>query len=64
VRPLALVAGGIALVVLDFRTESLDLLPDPVGWALIAVAALARARTRLGGRSPRDVPSCQSAPAA
>jgi hypothetical protein len=39
VRPLALLAGGIALVVLDFRTESLDLLPDPLGWALIAVAA-------------------------
>jgi hypothetical protein len=38
-RPLALAAGGVALVVLDFRTEALDLLPDPLGWALVAVAA-------------------------
>ncbi len=38
-RPLTMVAVGLALVVLDFRTEALDLLPDLVGWALIAVAA-------------------------
>jgi hypothetical protein len=38
-RPLALAAAGVALVVLDFRTEALDLLPDPLGWVLIAVAA-------------------------
>jgi hypothetical protein len=37
-RPLSLIAGGLALVVLDFRTESLDLLPDPIGWVLVAVA--------------------------
>jgi hypothetical protein len=38
-RPLAVAAAGVGLVVLDFRTEALDLLPDPAGWALIAVAA-------------------------
>ena len=38
-RPLALAAVGITLVVLDFRTEAFDLLPDPLGWALVAVAA-------------------------
>jgi hypothetical protein len=26
-------------VILDFRTESLDLLPDPVGWVLVAVGS-------------------------
>ena len=40
-RPLTLVAGGLALVVTDFRTESLDLLPDPVGWILVAIGAAA-----------------------
>ncbi len=38
-RPLSMMAGGLALVVLDFRTESLDLLPDPIGWALVAVGS-------------------------
>lgn len=38
-RPLALAAAGVVLVVVDFRTEALDLLPDPLGWALVAVAA-------------------------
>ncbi|HKE73232.1 MAG TPA: hypothetical protein VKB57_06435 [Acidimicrobiales bacterium] len=38
-RPLAVAAGGVVLVALDFRTEALDLLPDPLGWALIALAA-------------------------
>jgi hypothetical protein len=46
-RPLSLIAGGVALVALDFRTESLDLLPDPVGWALVAMGAW-----RLGLRLP------------
>ncbi|HET6954728.1 MAG TPA: hypothetical protein VFI47_30480 [Acidimicrobiales bacterium] len=36
-RPLSIIAGGLALAVADFRTESLDLLPDPVGWGLVAV---------------------------
>src|SRR5215471_874958 len=38
-RPLTLVAIGIAVVVLDFRTEAVDYVADPVGWALIAVGA-------------------------
>lgn len=38
-RPLALAAAGVALIVVDFRTEAFDLLPDPLGWALVAVAA-------------------------
>lgn len=40
-RPLPLIAGGLALVLVDFRAESLDLLPDPVGWLLVAVGAMA-----------------------
>lgn len=40
-RPLALVSGGLALVVTDFRTESLDFLSDPVGWILVAIGAAA-----------------------
>jgi len=36
VRPLLLIAGGLVLVVVDFRTESLDLVPDLVGWAVVA----------------------------
>jgi hypothetical protein len=39
VRPLLLIAGGLVLVVLDFRTESLDLLPDLVGWGAVAYGA-------------------------
>lgn len=35
--PLLLIAGGVGIVVLDFRTEALDLVPDPAGWLLIAV---------------------------
>jgi hypothetical protein len=38
-RPLSLITGGLALVALDFRTESLDLLPDPVGWVLVAAGS-------------------------
>jgi hypothetical protein len=38
-RPLALLAGGFALVILDFRTEAFDLLPDPFGWILVALGA-------------------------
>jgi hypothetical protein len=40
-RPLALVSGGLVLVVTDFRTEALDLLPDPLGWILVAIGAAA-----------------------
>jgi hypothetical protein len=38
-RTFPMIVGGLALVVVDFRTEALDLLPDIVGWVLIAVAA-------------------------
>lgn len=39
VRPLALIGVGVSFVVLDFRTDAPDLLPDVAGWALIALAA-------------------------
>jgi hypothetical protein len=38
-HPLGLIAGGLAVVVVDFRTEALDLLLDPFGWLLVAVGA-------------------------
>lgn len=38
-RPLLLIAGGLAIVALDFRVEALDLLPDPLGWAFVAIGA-------------------------
>jgi len=37
-RPFHAVAVGVALLALDFRTTSLGLLPDVVGWALLAYA--------------------------
>jgi hypothetical protein len=37
-RPLHAAAAGLVLLVLDFRTTSLDLLPDVIGWALIGYA--------------------------
>jgi hypothetical protein len=40
-RPLPLIAGGLALVAVDFRTGALDFLPDPLGWSLIALGAAA-----------------------
>jgi hypothetical protein len=39
-HPLGLVVGGLALVWLDFRVTTLDLLLDPVGWVLIALGAV------------------------
>lgn len=45
-RPLHAVAIAVVLIGLDFRTTSIDLLPDVVGWALIVWAAL-RLRTPL-----------------
>lgn len=42
-RPLSFVAAGLALVALDFRTDLPDLLPDPVGWALVGMGAWALA---------------------
>ena len=38
-RPLHAFSGGLLLLALDFRATSLDLLPDIVGWLLIAWAA-------------------------
>jgi hypothetical protein len=38
-RPLTFVAVGLALVALDIRTEHLDLLPDALGWGLVAAGA-------------------------
>ena len=37
-RPWRLGGIGLVLVAIDFRTTSLDLLPDPLGWLLVAVA--------------------------
>jgi hypothetical protein len=39
--PLGFMAGGLAIVAIDFRAESLDFLPDPLGWLLVALAAYA-----------------------
>lgn len=38
-RPLTFVAVGLALVAIDIRTEYLDLLPDALGWGLVALGA-------------------------
>ncbi|MGB0101586.1 MAG: hypothetical protein WBP61_15010 [Nocardioides sp.] len=40
-RPLATVATGLILVVLDFRVQGVDLIPDPVGWVMAALALTA-----------------------
>jgi hypothetical protein len=38
-RPLTFVAVGLVLVAVDVRTEHLDILPDALGWALVAYGA-------------------------
>jgi hypothetical protein len=38
-RPLTLVAVGLVLIAIDVRTEHLDVLPDALGWALVAFGA-------------------------
>jgi hypothetical protein len=38
-RPLLVIAGGLAIVVVDFRTELIDWLADPVGWIAVAYGA-------------------------
>jgi hypothetical protein len=38
-RPLTFVAVGLALVAIDIRTEHLDILPDAIGWGLVAFGA-------------------------
>ena len=37
-KPLAALAWGMLIVVIDVRFEKLDVLPDPFGWAFAAVA--------------------------
>jgi hypothetical protein len=44
-RPLTLVAVGLALVAIDIRTEHLDVLPDAMGWGLVAFGAWRSALT-------------------
>jgi hypothetical protein len=39
VRPLAMAAAGVLLVAIDFRVRAADLVPDPLGWALVAAGA-------------------------
>ena len=43
-QPLALLGGGLLLVLLDLRINGLDVVPDPLGWllALAAAASLSR----------------------
>jgi len=45
-RPLTFVAVGLAVVAVDIRTERLDLLPDALGWGLIALGAWRMSLTR------------------
>lgn len=47
VRPLAKIAGGLAVVYCGFRINNFDLLLNPVGWALCA-SALDRLRGPVG----------------
>jgi hypothetical protein len=45
-RALSLIAVGIVLVALDFRVVALDVLPDAVGWVLVAAGAWKLALSR------------------
>ena len=45
--PLGKTVGGFLLAALDFRINGLDLLPDPLGWAIAAIGLSA-----LSARSP------------
>jgi hypothetical protein len=38
-RPLTFVAVGLVLIAVDIRTEHLDILPDALGWGLVAFGA-------------------------
>ena len=44
-RPLTYVSAGLVLVVVDLRTEYVDLLPDTLGWALVSLGAWRLAMT-------------------
>lgn len=39
--PMGLVVWGMLLVAVDLRIDTFDVLPDPVGWLLVVVGALA-----------------------
>lgn len=48
-RPLSVIAAGLVIVALDFRTRSGDFLPDVVGWLLVgAGASMADVRSASG----------------
>ena len=67
-----MIVGGLALVIVDFRTAASDLLPDIVGWSLVAVSIAAvldglalwalltgigrLAKSRDSARPPRPLP--------
>lgn len=38
-RPLSIAAAGIIVVAVDVRIVAVDILPDPFGWVLVALAA-------------------------
>ena len=44
-KPLATLAWAMLLVVLDLRIDGVDLVPDPVGWVIGAVAANSLSRS-------------------
>jgi hypothetical protein len=44
-RPLTFVSAGLVMVAIDLRTEYVDLLPDTLGWALVALGAWRLAMT-------------------
>jgi hypothetical protein len=43
-RPLSWIAPGILIVAIDFRLNAIDVLPDPIGWLMIAMGAWQLAR--------------------
>lgn len=50
--PLRLVAVGLLVAALDLRVVAVDLLPDVVGWALVAVGVRRLPGLLAGGRAP------------
>lgn len=46
-RPLTATSAGLVFLAVDFRTLAVDLVPDPVGWALIGYALYRLAVPRL-----------------
>ena len=39
IRPLSVVAAGLVIVAIDFRTRSVDFLPDVIGWSFVGAGA-------------------------